>query len=308
MSDTPISRLVSKKQSIDMTANEKNLIFLQKKDHPDAYAKLYSDLQTYLSKIKNTASNIVNLVLSRDLLYIGLYPGSSQNVLGFFIVTDGKLEAILININALDIDYKTGEVGEVDNTIYAIYFQFIRAVVYIFQKDIERDSFLNDSIIEYLSFLFMKGMKLPMLNDKQVELFKFLTAIMFYKYYYKYNDALAIENSERVISKDYIDEFKKSLKNSNISKYSDIKDLIKLCSEYKLTFDPPNQIMYNLLISIKSIGFQTITSDIYNLIAIAIVSQYPCEYYQNAMVSRQSQSKIENSISQYFNKVQFGNF
>ena len=55
-------------------------------------------------------------------------------------------------------------------------------------KEIEKDQYLNNSIIEYLSFLLMKGMKLPMLNDKQVELFKFLTGVMYYKHYYKYND------------------------------------------------------------------------------------------------------------------------
>lgn len=308
MSLIPINSLKKTKTTENpITIVEKDFLYLKKNNEStEIYKKFESSLALYLTKIKNQPASICNLLLTKDSIYLGLLLNANPNILGNYIVLNNKISAVTLNTSNLEIDIKTGELSEADNVVYIVYYQFIRALGEIYFNEIERNSELNNLLIEYYNYVLMKTLKLPMLNDKQIELLKFIVGVMFYKHFYKYNDILAIEKCESLISKEYYQEFKPTIKNSNISKYQDIKDIIKLINEFKISFDPPNQMMYQLLVSIKTMGVLLLTSDIQNLIAVAITSQYPCEYYSNLFINRPSQSKIESIISQFYPKVEFG--
>jgi hypothetical protein len=301
-----ISRKKTQMDSSPVGMIEKDtLVLIKNKESEEIYKNFNDKLSIYLSKIKNQSSSICSMLLNKDIIYLGMLSKANTAILGTYATEGEKISAIVLNVNNLDMDFKTGEIFDPENINYIIYFQFIRAITEIFFKEIERNTELNNYLIEYLSYLFMKNLKLPMLNDKQVELLKFIIGVMYYKCYYKYNDTLAIEKCESLISKDFYDEFKTPIKNSNIPKYSEIKDIIKLLSEFKITFEPPNQLLYNLLLSLKTIGVLLITSDIGNLIACSILSQYPCDYYSSLFINRVSQSKIESIISNFYSKVAF---
>jgi len=304
-----LSNISRKKSLVDSSPvgmiEKDTLVLIKNKESEEIYTNFFNKLTVYLSKIKNQSSSICSMLLNKDVIYLGMLSKANNAILGTYATEGDKISAIVLNVNNLDMDFKTGELYDPENINYIIYFQFIRAITEIFSKDIERNTELNNLLIEYISYLFMKNLKLPMLNDKQIELLKFIVGVMYYKCYYKYNDVLSIEKCESLISKDYYSEFKSSIKNSNITKYSEIKDIIKLLAEFKITFEPPNQLLYNLLLSIKTIGVLLITSDIGNLIACSILSQYPCDYYSPLFINRTSQSKIESSLSIFYSKVAF---
>ncbi len=302
----PVSSILPPLKKQTNSDEIKQFIFLYRdEDTKETYENFKNDMLPNLSKIKNTASITVSMLLNKNILYLGMPIGTTSPLLGMFLTENDILSLIVLNINALDIDIKTGHMSDPDSVIYASYLQFIRATCSIYSKEIERNSNIHKLLIEYYCFLLMKVLKLPLLNEKQTELFKFLTGVMYFKHFYKYNDTYAIELCEPIISKEYFKEFQSSIKNSNIVKYDNIKDLIKLIGEFKLSFDPPNQLLFQLITSIKTLGFQGITSEIYDLIAATIVSQYPNQYFQALMINRQSQGQIENIISSYFSKIAF---
>lgn len=304
---TPISSLLKRKIESPISALEKDFMCLLRVSKSDEiYSNFDNTLHTYSNKIKNQPSSICNALLARKNIYLALLMSSNINILGSYVIDSNKLNGIILNTGVLDIDIKTGDVSAPDDLIYIIYFQFIRAVVDLNSKDIQNDMDLNSLLVDYYTFLLMKNMKLPLLNDKQLELFKFITGAMFFKYFYKDNDALAIEKCQNIVAPDSYSEFKQAIRNSSFSKFEDIKDIIKLIGEFKISFDPPNQLLYQLLLNIKSLGFLLISSDIGNIIAASIVSLYTSEYYSPLFINRQTQNKIESLISKYFSKVEFG--
>lgn len=174
---------------------EKDIVLIQKNEESkELYNKFNSDLSIYLSKIKNQSSGICNLLLNKDVIYLGMLGKANPNVLATYTINNNKITAIVLNCSNIDIDLKTGEISDPEGINYILYFTFIRATCFIFSKDIENNDTLNNSLIEYLTYLLMKNLKLPMLNDKQIELLKFIVGVMFYKYFYQNNDTLAIEN------------------------------------------------------------------------------------------------------------------
>lgn len=280
------------------------LVLTRNENSADIYNSFDSQLNTYLNKITGKNKEITKLLLDKQLIYIGINPKKTTTGLASMGYHNNKLSYIILDSSILDIDTLDGTIGNIEETINAVYYQFIRFIC-LTNQDLKKNDILNSLIIKYYTYLIMKVLKLFSQTDKQSELIKYIVGIMYYRCFIKLNSNLASEKTLKIIDPKYIDEFQNTINLKLIDKYTDIKDILKILIDYKLTFETPNQLTYSLLMGLKPTSFLSSTISYEFLLSGIITSLYSQEFYKTLLINQSLQIQIEKIVSQEFNNAKF---
>jgi hypothetical protein len=304
---TQISTVFKADDSEDtIIANLDKLFLVSLRSDPnsaDFYRNFDNQLNIYLDKISGKSKDVVKNLIDRKVVQIGLNPKKNTNVLGRIVDVNNKLLYIILDQSSLDIDID-GTIGNIEETINAIYYQFIRFIA-LTNTTLKKNEALNALIIKYYSFLLIKVLKLGSHNDKTVELIKYIVGVMYYKCFLGQNVTLGSEKTLKLINPHYVADFEASIDLKLIEKYSDIKDILKLFIDFKITTETPNTLTYNLLMGLKTTSFISITNGYDLLLAGIITSLYSQEFYKHLLINQQIQSQIENIVSQCFDDAKY---
>ena len=288
-----------------VTEHDKLFLILHRDENSAAiYNSFDSQLNIYLNKLTGINKDIVKQLMDRKVVCIGTNPKKTANTLATLAYHSNKLMYIVLDSSALDIDLLDGTLGNIEETINAIYYQFIRFIA-LTNKPLKLNDKLNELVIKYYTFLLLKFLKLSNLSDKSLELVKYITGVMYYKCFLNLNVTLASEKTLRILDPKYISEFESSIDLNLIEKYKDIKDILKLLIDFKILTATPNELTYNLLMGLKTSSFLSITVSYDLLISGIITGLYSQDFYKHLFINKQIQTQVEDIVSQYYNNVKY---
>lgn len=289
---------------------EKNIVFASKQTPigKKLYDRVYDDLLVFSMKSPDSiARKCVEMLLKRGLIYIGRNMSSIKTgVVGTVLIKNDKLCGIIIDAVELDIDPFTGETSNIDAVFYAVYFEFIRAVVIIHSGDIYRNSKIHILMKKYLAQLLLKVISSGVnLNDKQKI---FLDSVCSY-FYHRFMLKETHEQSREAV----LSQYKKSdniVKEIDfilprLVKYENMRDLFKGLVDFNIVNESPSVLIMKCLTKFKTFAFYSFTTSLDYLIALAITSKYPVSFLSGAMINSDIQDQLENIMSKLYWEVKF---
>ena len=282
------------------------LFLILRRDSESAvtYNSFDSQLNIYLNKLTGKNVDIVKLLVNKKVVHIGTNPKKTANTLGTITYHTNKLMFIILDSSALDIDLLDGTIGNIEEVVNTIYYQFVRFIA-LTNKPLKINDKLNELIIKYYTFLLLKVLKLSSLNDKSLELVKYITGLMYYKCFLNLNITLASEKTLRILDPKYITEFESAIDLKLVEKYMDIKDILKLLIDFKVVTATPNELTYNLLMGLRTTSFLSVTVSYDLLLAGIINGLYSQDFYRHLFINKQIQTQVEVIVSQYYDNVKY---
>jgi len=300
--------ILSSKDNDDSILVKLEKIFLylfRNKDSAEFYQNFDDQIKTYLNKVSGNSKDICLQLLNRHALLVSVNPKKIPNILGSASVTESnKLLFVAAEISIFDIDPLDGNIGNIEELINQYYYQFIRVILKTF-PEITKNMDLHYIVIQIYTYLLMKTLRIPLLVDKKVELLKYITGILYLKHFVNMDFNLAKEKVLPLIDVKLQKEIVSSVPDILLSKYTDIKDVMKLAIDLKLIFDSPNNLTYQMLNQLKVVSFLSITSTLDHLIASLIASLTSIEHYKSLMINKQLQEKLESYVLQYSDKIKY---
>ncbi len=287
---------------------EKLFLFLPRSEGVEVYKNFDDQIRTYLNKINGPSKDVASQLLDRGAILMLINSKKSSNILGAKSSTsDGKLLFVGIECSAFDVEITNGDIGNIEELINQVYYQFIRHIIDTF-PEIQKNQDLHTLLIQYYTFLLLKSLRIPTLVDKKVEVLKYITGIMYYKHFLNMDPYLAKERSLSLIDPKFQKEIESMIPDTFILKYTDIKDIIKLIIDTKLVFDTPNNLTYHMLNSLKVISFLSVTSTFSHLLSSIIASLSSIDFYKPLLINKPIQEHIESILIPYFTKVKYIEF
>ena len=284
-----------------LTKSEEKIIIYSRSDksNVELYANFDKDFEIYLNKLSNTMlKSSVSQLLSRQMIYIGVSQVQFAGTIGGVIHSnDLSLKGIVLESAEFEINTTTGTTDNMDRCIYGSYHLFNRAVVISNYNDIKKNIDLNDMIIQYLTSLFNKYLKLNIIDEYKKNLLKLVVSVFYYTYLLeiKYNTAIAIAMSSHIDS-NFEDQLNEDIRNKSIDKYSKFRDIINAFIDFGFTYESPNKLTSDMIANMKISGFLRLTSRIDYLIASIILANYGF----NISVAFNINSKLQESIENLF--------
>lgn len=269
------------------------------------YSRLLDDLKIYSDKTSGTtAKHYVDSVLSRNIILIGRLSNQKNSLVGSFIENKGKLAAIILDANELEIDTFDGSTSNIDKCFYTTYFQFIRASVVINQDRIVKDSALHKLACEYLNLLYLKFLGNNVhLNDKQKIYLQFLVAYFYFRFMLGKKHEEAREFSTQGFDKQIRTEVDFLIK--RLSKYQHNKDIFSAFVDFNIINDNPSTLIMKALSKYKIFPFYAFSSTLDYLIALIIVSKYPADFCTTAFINNNISNQIEKEMEKYFKSIKY---
>lgn len=281
------------------------LYLIRSKDSEKIYQNFDDQIRTYLNKISGNSKDVCIQLLNRNALLIAINPKKLTNILGSASVSESnKLLFVGAELSVFDIDPLDGNIGNIEELVNQYYYQFIRVIIKVF-PEISKNMELHYIVIQIYIYLLMKTLKIPTLVEKKVELLKYVVGIIYFKHFVKMDFNLAKEKILPLIDSKLQKEIISAVPDALLSKYSDIKDVLKIAIDLKLIFDTPNNLTYQMLNQLKVVSFLSITSTFDHLIASLIASLTSIEYYKPLLTNKQLQEKLEFIILQYSDRIKY---
>jgi len=289
----------------------KVIIVLRLDENKSAYENFDRDFTAFLEKLPNSPlKTAVGALINKKLVFFG----TAKNVDGTtysraLISKNEKLAGIVLNSYALDISLKDGNTPSIDECIYSTYYGIIRAAVLIHKEELKKDRELQKYVSEFLFGLVMRVMGRSMTVDAyQKQFLQLIVVYLFFKQFCEEKHAKII----KLISKYYSDVFSKedmekySQHIEKLDSFNSMKDLPKIVQMFSMSEMNSSQLTMNLIRSVGSQGFHILLGTLDQLIASVILAKYPTEIVGKGFTTnRELQSKIENKISKYINKIKF---
>lgn len=280
----------------------------------EIYKTFDEQFSTYLMKLpSNNVKKYVQHLFNSDQIIIGIGAESSkaEAVFGRVLITkDNKLAGVVLDSPSLDIDIKTGETNNIDNCVYASYFNFIRAVVICNETTINKDMDLHKLLSTYINLMILRTLGQNSIYNEKYKTAIFMTAIyVYFRHFTKVKHSLVLSYIKRefrdILNQEYVDEFLPTFQ--NVSKYDDIKDIPKILVDLGIFHSNPSSFTINLLRIIGNSGFYNIVGSLDRFIATIITAKYPTDLFSKGCnLSSKTQDSIEYIMSKYMNKVKYG--
>jgi hypothetical protein len=271
------------------------------------YNRLDADLTLYSSKLGSSpVRDTINTLINRDLIFLGVGQVQAAGNIARLAISNNKLAGVILEAGQLEINTQSGETTRIDDAVYAAYYTTIRAAAVINRDKLKNNTTLNNAIIEYLKFLFIKTLRLPQLNSKQLNILSALIGCFYYKFYYNIKDSEALALSMKRITSDIKDDIENMIIDASTDKYKDFRDIFKAMVDLRVTFDPPNKLLSDIISNLKLSGFLRITSHrLDHLIATITTSQYQTGFLQNLNVNAKNQTIVEKEMLSYVKQMSF---
>ena len=84
-----------------------------------------------------------------------------------------------------------------------------------------------------------------------------------------------------------------------------MRDVFKAMLDYGVVRESPSVLTMKALNRFKTFIFYAFTSSLDYVIALAIVSRYPADFLNNAMINNNMQTVLEKEMSKYYKRVKF---
>lgn len=283
-------------------------ILVARKDRPKGkifYENFNTNLENYMLKLPNNiAKKSVHSIYTRDLVYVGRNDGNIKSgIIGAVYLPKGRLSAIVLDSSELDIDIVTGDTHRIDSVFYAAYHLIIRAAVITNERAIVRDENIHALCCHYLTFIMLKILgSRSLLNAKQQDFLQVITKYFYIRFMLQYHHSLARDNALSKISEEYRDEADSLM--PTLQKYSNMKDIFKACVDYRITSENPSMLLVRTLNRFKPLTFYSIISSLDYIIATAIISYYPVDFFAES-ISDSIQTQLEKNMEKYIRMLKF---
>ncbi len=284
-----------------------SIILCQKEEDKKIYNKFFEQLDTYVEKIPSSPAKVaVKKLIDRRLIFLGrdVTIPSKNGIIGAAIVNKNRCAGVVLDTVELEIDFETGETSNIDHCFYTSYFEFIRVAIVLNSDEIKRDRKLHELCIKYLFYICLRiiGTNINF-STKQKEFLEVLCSYFFYRFLIGMQHTLTKETIYKYISKDLKEEVDSLM--PRLEKYTLMRDIFKGMIDFKLTNETPTILVMKTLSKLKPTIFYAVTSSLDYLIAIAVISKYPTQFFRNGTISNSLQSNIETSITPFINSLKF---
>jgi hypothetical protein len=295
-------------QTNTLTKSENKIYaFARDQSNSRLYDRLDADMALYASKLGSSpVKATVNMLLNRDLIFLGVGQVQAAGNIARLAISNNKLAGVILEASQLEINTQSGETTRIDDAIYAAYYTVIRGVAVINRDKLKSNTTLNNAVLNYLKFLFLKTLKLPQLGGKQLTILEALIGCFYYKFYYNVKASEALALSMKRIKSDDKDEIENMILDASLDRYKEFRDIFKAMVDLRVTFDPPNKLLADIILSLKLSGFLRITSHrLDHLIAAIVTSQYQTGFLRNLNVNTKIQAEVEKEMSNYIKQMTF---
>lgn len=277
------------------------------------YENLYSDMRLFLRKMpKNQVTESVFQLLNHNGLFVGYHQKRTEVPIysKVMITRSNELAGVILSIQDLGIDDRTGETDSVDDCIYASYFALIRAGLLCYEKEFKADYDLHKLAITYIYNLILKSLSRANSFTKfKLDGIQLACAYLYFRHYLEFNHSSALSRTTRlfadVIDKETIDNYRPSFE--TVSRYKSLKDIGKVLVDLNILSTNPNQLLLSIVQNSGKNFFYYIMGSIDFLIATIVTTKYPTSLFNNAkIVNNNLQSSIEKiTVQKYLNKIKF---
>jgi hypothetical protein len=293
-----------------LTKTEKELLLLPRnKINEKKYEKFDTDFMLYLMKTPNSpVKTVVDRLFNNQMVFIG--SDSKQNgTLGSFMLNSSeKMVGIGLDATDLDIDLLTGETSNIDQCVYATYFNFIRGVVLINRREIKANKELNELIVSYMINIIKKSINMPSaLNPKQTIIYEAVVRQFYYQFmlFYDFDHAFDMFTLKEILP-ELQDEIEELFRTSEMNRYTQFRDIYKALYDLKVMPEPPNKMLMTGLSKLGMSQFLYVNQIIDYLIASIVLANYPAAGFSNNLfVNRKVQEQIEQIMFKYGSNVKY---
>lgn len=296
LSDEPLFKM--QKQMMVLSKNSKS---------KSIYEQFLADLIKFSLKITSPdAKNIFDIMMSRNLIYLGKLTALKCDLPGSIVVTDAsELAGIVLDMNTLDINSKTGITSKCDLAFYSIYFECIRAAVVTNQHLIKQDVKLDNLVQKILVNIFLKLLGANViLNEKQKTFLNYCVSYFYYRFMKNLHHEMAISQSLNFVDSNLESESKYIMK--NFDKYERMKDIFKALIDFKITNESPPVLIMKTITKFNMFTFYCLTTSLDYLVAMAVLTMYPTSFFESVGLNTTLQNQLENHINTtYFPKIKF---
>ncbi|MEO5350434.1 MAG: hypothetical protein H7836_12410 [Magnetococcus sp. YQC-3] len=289
-----------------LTKHEKEMIILTRNIQQEkVYNNFDNDFNIYLSKLPDSAAKKTIEKLSvNKLIFLGTN-SKKDGCLGSPLLSSSNdaIGGVVLDAADFDIELSTGNTSNIDQCVYAAYFNYIRGVVLLKRKEVKQNIELHNLMIEYLKNIIKKSISAPTLNEKQELVFEALVRLFYYEYFLFYDFGMAMDLFVmKAVPKEYQKEIEKTLRTLETSRYGRFRDIFKALYDLKIVIDNPNNMLSACLTKLGLSQFLYVTTNIDFVIASAILSLYPgADFVDNLLINRKLQESIEDIIVKYSN-------
>jgi len=285
---------------------EKLFVVLPRKEiHSEYYSSIDDQFKVYLNKISGPTKEVCLNLIDRNAILVGINSKKTINILGAASISESnKIICVILESSAFDIDVVDSSIGNIEEAVVQCYYQFIRLIDKSF-PEISKNFEIHEIIIQIYTYLLLKTLRIPVMVEKKVDLLKYCVAGLYYRHFLNMHPSLASEKALLLIAPASRKEVSSYVSEAYFSKYSNIKDILKIVIDLKIIFDTPNNLIYQMLNQLKVVSFLSITSNFGHLLAALLSSLHSVEFYKPLLVNRQLQEKLETLIIPYFNKVSY---
>ena len=292
--------------SLPAFIGEKRILVIERISNQEIYNTFYENLNTYLLKIPaSPAKQAVSMLINKKLIFLGKDIAASKNgVIGTVFINRDALAGVVLEVADLEINPETGETSNIDQCFYAIYFEFIRAIVLMNRDAIRNNTEIHALCIQFLTYLMLKLLGKGMqLNSKQREVFEIVVKYFFYRHEMSEPHPLSVEKALKKVSKDLTQELLPLFE--NIKKTTRFRDIFTTLIDFNITRQSPNSLIILSLKKLKAAGFFSVFTSLDYLIAFIIILNYPIDFIGTGIINTSIQIKLERIIQKYMKKVKF---
>jgi hypothetical protein len=279
---------------------ETSIIDRTKGINQEIYDNFDTNFELYVSKLSQSLckEKAYYLIQNKRILLSKTLDAGKNGVIGTIIIRNNSLYSVLLDVFDLGISVRTGDTNNIDECVYATYFQYIRAVVIINFNVIKQDTELINNMIYLIQLILLRIIdKSVNLMDKQKDILEIVIRYFINRFYFghKHPESIsyAFENN-----KNYILELKSTV--DLFKKYSKFADILKALIDVKLIRRRLSVVILNCINMFGITGYYCLTTSIDYILAGLICAKYPTRFLTKFNTDMKTHILLEKSLAKYY--------
>ncbi len=269
----------------------------------EIYNTFDENFELYASKLASSLckEKAQYLIQHKRILLSKTLDSGKNGIVGTIIIRNKTLYNVLLDIYDLGINIRTGETNNIDECIYASYFQYLRGVIIINYDMIQRDIELLNLMIYLIQLILLRVIDVSYnLMDKQKDILEIVIKYFINRFYFGHKHPESVTYAF-LNNKQYVKELKSTVE--LFRKYNKFADILKALIDVKLS---RKQLSVTIIKCIKLFGitgYYCLTTSIDYILAGLVCAKYPTRFLTRFNTDMKSHILLEKSLSKYFKKT-----
>ena len=266
----------------------------------EIYNNFDNNFELYVSKLSSSLckEKAYYLIQNKRILLSKTLDVGKNGVIGTIIIYNDSLYSVLLDIFDLNINVRTGDTNNIDECVYAAYFQYIRAVVIINFDIIKQDIELINNMVYLIQLILLRTIDMSYnLMDNQKDILEVVIRYFINRFYFGHKHPESV-NFAFINNKNYIYELKSTVE--LFKKYDKFADILKALIDVKLIKKRLSVVILKCINMFGITGYYCLTTSIDYILAGLVCAKYPTRFLTRFNTDMKSHILLEKLLARYY--------